>query len=335
MMISPISMTRISNNPKSQQTGSELIATGLTGSSMPKAAHQRLKKRYCKSERQEQEAQTRNDGMDYPELTMADCLRPAWSVSPRVHALVTTRAGGVSEPPYGRLSDGVPQPGGLNLGLHTGDEAVRVEENRTRLLKLAGVRAAWLEQVHGDRIVRAEEALAQTAPLRADASVSASPGVACIVMVADCMPVLFADEAGRAVGAAHAGWRGLAAGVIEKTAAQVAARAGTSIGALHAYLGPAIGPRAFEVGEDVRETFMAQAPGNEKQSTSAAFTPHAEVRGKYWADLYALARLRLARHGVVRVTGGDVCTVTERERFYSYRRDGTTGRMAAMVWLAQ
>ena len=273
--------------------------------------------------------------MSYPELTLADCLQPVWRVSPRVRALVTTRTGGVSEPPYGRMSDGVEQSGGLNLGLHTGDDAERVERNRARLLMLAGVRAAWLEQVHGDAIVRADDALTRTAPPRADASVTDVPGVACLVMVADCLPVLLADEAGRAVGAAHAGWRGLVAGVVEKTARQVAALGNTRIETLHAYLGPAIGPRAFEVGEDVREAFMAQALGSERGLTSDAFAPRPEARGKYLADLYALARLRLARHGIERVTGGDACTVAQRDRFYSYRRDGVTGRMAALIWLVE
>jgi YfiH family protein len=273
--------------------------------------------------------------MRYPELTFADCLKPAWQVSPRVRALVTTRAGGVSRPPYGRFNGGVAQAGGLNLGLHTGDDAVCVEENRRRLLTLTGARAGWLEQVHGDVIVRADEALARAAPLRADASVIDVTGVACVVMVADCLPVLFADEAGRAVGAAHAGWRGLAAGIVEKTAQQVAMLGQTRTDTLHAYLGPAIGPRAFEVGEDVREAFMAQASADERGLTSNAFVPHGEVRGKYLADIYALARLRLARHGVVRVTGGDACTFTQRDRFYSYRHDGATGRMAALIWLAE
>jgi polyphenol oxidase len=273
--------------------------------------------------------------MSCPELTFSDCLQPAWRVSPRVHALVTTRAGGVSRPPYGRINGGVEQPGGLNLGLHTGDDAAHVEENRRRLLRLADVQAGWLEQVHGDVVVRADEALFHAAPPRADASVTGAPGVACVVMVADCLPVLFADEAGRAVGAAHAGWRGLVAGIVEKTAQQVAALGQTRTDTLHAYLGPAIGPRAFEVGEDVRDAFMAQALAGERGPTSDAFAPHAEVRGKYLADIYALARLRLARHGIVRVMGGDACTVTQRDRFYSYRRDGATGRMAALIWLAE
>lgn len=267
-------------------------------------------------------------------LTEADLLYPPWRVSPRVHALMTTRAGGVSLPPYGRWTDGREAAGGLNLGLHTGDDPAHVAENRARLLSLAGARAAWLEQIHGDTIVRAEQALAEPAPVRADASVAAEPGVACVVMVADCMPVLLCDEDGRAVGAAHAGWRGLAAGIVEKTAQRVADLAARDASRLHAYLGPAIGPQAFEIGDEVREAFLAAAEPAERDATAGAFVARRDAPGKHWADLYALARLRLARLGVTRVTGGDCCTVAERDRFYSYRRDRVTGRMAAMIWLA-
>jgi len=266
-------------------------------------------------------------------LTEADVLQPSWRVSPCVRALMTTRAGGVSLPPYGGWTDGREAAGGLNLGLHTGDDPAHVTENRRRLLAFAGARAAWLEQIHGDTVVPAEQALAEPAPMRADASVTAEPGVACVVMVADCLPVLLCDEEGRAVGAAHAGWRGLVAGIVEKTARRVADLAGRDASALHAYLGPAIGPQAFEVGDEVREAFLAAAEPAERDATANAFVGRIDTPGKHWADLYALARLRLARLGVTRVTGGDFCTVGERNRFYSYRRDRVTGRMAAMIWL--
>ncbi|TKC90252.1 peptidoglycan editing factor PgeF [Trinickia terrae] len=277
--------------------------------------------------------------MTLPNLTLADCLQPAWRVSPRVRALVTTRNGGVSAPPYGRWTQqGADEPGGLNLGLHTGDDLVAVEANRARLLSLAGARAAWLEQVHGSDVVAAGDVIAAAAsgaaPVRADASATAMPGVACIVMVADCMPVLLCDEAGRAVGAAHAGWRGLASGVVEKTAQRVADLAGAKLDELCAYLGPAIGPAAFEVGPDVRDAFMTQAHSSDCDAVVRAFADHPHTPGKYLADLAALARVRLARLGITRVAGGDLCTVADRERFYSYRRDRVTGRMAAMIWLA-
>jgi YfiH family protein len=273
-----------------------------------------------------------------PELSFADVVQPVWNVSPRVRALVTTRDGGVSGAPFGRWQNGADQPGGLNLGMKTGDDLAAVASNRARLLELAGVRdAAWLEQIHGAGIVRAEEALAQAreqgTPTRADASVTDRAGLACVVMVADCMPVLLCDEAGRAVGAAHAGWRGLAAGIVERTAQRVATLAGVEASALHAYLGPSIGPRAFEVGPDVRDAFMDGVDDAQRDATAAAFVAHPSNPGKYLADLPALARLRLQRLGVTRVSGGDLCTVTLRERFYSYRRDRDTGRMAALIWL--
>ncbi|MFM0511335.1 peptidoglycan editing factor PgeF [Paraburkholderia sp. RL17-373-BIF-A] len=276
--------------------------------------------------------------MNVPELSFADVVQPAWNVSPRVRALVTTRDGGVSEAPFGRWQNGVDLPGGLNLGMKSGDDLAAVAANRARLLKLAGVsEAAWLEQIHGAGIVRAEDVLAQAhangTPTRADASVTDRPGTVCVVMVADCMPVLFCDEAGRAVGAAHAGWRGLAAGIVEQTAQRVAELAGVEAGALHAYLGPSIGPDAFEVGADVRDAFMNGVGAAQRDATANAFVEHPHNPGKYLADLPALARLRLQRLGVTRIVGGDLCTVTQRERFYSYRRDRETGRMAALIWL--
>ncbi|RKT27338.1 hypothetical protein B0G69_3152 [Paraburkholderia sp. RAU2J] len=273
-----------------------------------------------------------------PELSFADVVQPAWNVSPRVRALVTTRDGGVSQPPFGRWRNGADQPGGLNLGTKAGDDPAAVALNRKRLLDLAGVsEAAWLEQIHGASIVRAEDVLAQAradgTPTRADASVTDRPGTVCVVMVADCMPVLLCDAAGRAVGAAHAGWRGLAAGIVEQTAQRVAQLAGVETHALHAYLGPSIGPDAFEVGPDVRDAFMNGVDGAQRDATANAFVEHPRNPGKYLANLPVLARLRLQTLGVTRVVGGDLCTVTERERFYSYRRDRETGRMAALIWL--
>lgn len=283
-----------------------------------------------------------------PELSAADLLFPGWSAPPNVRALVTTRDGGVSEPPFGRWmaagepgagGEGRELPGGLNLGRLSGDDLDHVEANRSRLIAYAGVPAAWLKQVHGAGVVDAAEALDAVRAgelLSADASVTDRPGIACTVMVADCMPVLLCDGVGRAVGAAHAGWRGLAAGVIEKMAQRVAALAGCATHDLHAYMGPAIGPGAFEVGADVRDAFMNQAAAvgsAQRDATSAAFVARPEAPGKYLADLYALARLRLAALGIERISGGDLCTYTQRDRFYSYRREHVTGRMAALVWM--
>ncbi|NTZ11032.1 peptidoglycan editing factor PgeF [Burkholderia metallica] len=272
-------------------------------------------------------------------LTWQDCVQPDWRVSPRVRALITTRDGGVSEGPYGRWQDGAALPGGMNLGLHTGDDPDHVAVNRARVLALAGQsNAAWLEQVHGAQIVQADAVIAAapaaTAPVQADASVTDQAGAVCVVMVADCLPVLLCDAQGRAVGAAHAGWRGLAAGIVEQTAARVEALAGGATDTLHAYLGPAIGPQAFEVGAEVRDAFLDTAPQSEHDETRHAFVAIDGAPGKFLADLYALARLRLARAGVAHVSGGTACTVAERARFYSYRRDRVTGRMAAAIWLA-
>ncbi|RKP54620.1 peptidoglycan editing factor PgeF [Pararobbsia silviterrae] len=263
--------------------------------------------------------------MAAPRLTRDACLEPGWPAVDGVRALVTTRAGGVSRAPYDAL----------NLGLHTGDDREHVLANRHALAELAGgARFAWLEQVHGHDVVDAHAVVerldAGDAAPRADASVTDVPGVACIVMVADCMPVLLRDVHGRAVGAAHAGWRGLAAGVLERTAHAVARKAG--VGArLDAYLGPAIGPDVFEVGTDVFEVFVDAATAAERDRTGAAFVACAP--GKYLADLAALARLRLARADVVAMTGGDRCTVSDPARFFSYRRDRVTGRFAGMIWI--
>ncbi len=274
-----------------------------------------------------------------PELKWQDCIWPHWHVAPRVRALVSTRDGGVSAPPYGRWAGNAESLGGLNLGRHTGDELAHVDANRARLLALTrqpGI--AWLDQVHGVEIVRADAMIGQNqyhpaAAIEADASVTDVPGVVCAVMVADCLPVLLSDSAGRAVGAAHAGWRGLVAGIVETTVARVADLAGGEIGMVHAYLGPAISSRAYEVGEEVRTAFLHAALRSEQAAVARAFVPRLEGRGKYWADMFALARVRLARAGVTHISGGDICTFTERERCYSYRRDGVTGRMAALIWL--
>ncbi|CCD35686.1 COG1496: Uncharacterized conserved protein [Candidatus Paraburkholderia kirkii UZHbot1] len=264
------------------------------------------------------------------------CLWPQWKVAPRVRAFVTTRAGGVSQAPY---DGGAPSAGGLNLGFSTGDSPQAVMENRRRALALTPAQhAAWLEQIHSTQVEDAHaviERLAQGERTRADASVTDRAGVVCVVMTADCLPVLFCDDDGCAVGAAHAGWRGLAGGIVEKTGKRVAKLAGVPAARLNAYLGPAIGPSAFEVGEDVLDAFAAAAQASRRDATVAAFRPAGSTPAKYFADIFALARLRLADLDVdaARIYGGTHCTVTEKARFYSYRRDRVTGRMAAMIWL--
>lgn len=226
-------------------------------------------------------------------------------------ACSSTRIGGVSLPPYDSL----------NLGAHCGDNTEHVEENRKRLFAAGNLpsKPVWLEQVHGKEVLKLTGE--PYSSKRADASYSNTPGTVCAVMTADCLPVLFCNRAGTEVAAAHAGWRGLCAGVLEETVACFADKPENII----ARLGPAIGPRAFEVGPEVRDAFMVKDP-----QADSAFVPRGE---KYTADIYQLARQRLAHVGVENLYGGDRCTFSESETFFSYRRDKTTGRMASFIWL--
>ncbi|MET0962741.1 MAG: peptidoglycan editing factor PgeF [Noviherbaspirillum sp.] len=234
-----------------------------------------------------------------------------------VAALSTIRCGGMSRAPYG---DGA-GAGGLNLGLHVGDDAASVAQNRARLRAMLPGEPAWLAQVHGAQVV---DAAAVRGVPEADASFSTEPGVVCAILTADCLPVLFADRSGSVVAAAHAGWRGLARGVLQNTVARMRQAGAADI---VAWLGPAIGPQCFEVGPEVRAVFADADP-----AAGAAFV--AQGNGKYLADIYQLARLGLAGCGVRQVGGGGLCTVSDAGRFYSYRRDGVTGRMASLIWIA-
>lgn len=242
-------------------------------------------------------------------LTLADCLVPDWPAPPRVRALVTTRRGGCSLAPYDSL----------NLGVRVGDDPTHVARNRASLLAHLPGEPRWLTQVHGAEAVPADAAAEIT---HADASFTSSAGVVCTIQMADCLPVLFAADDASVVAAAHAGWRGLAAGVLDNTVSSLP----VSPDRLVAWLGPAIGQAAFEVGNDVREAFLAG-----DVDAAEAFRPGRP--GKWFADLYALARRRLARCGVTRVHGGGLCTFSDAARFFSHRRDGVSGRMAAMVWI--
>lgn len=242
----------------------------------------------------------------------ADLLIPDWPAPSRVRAVMTTRAGGVSTGPYASL----------NLGEHVGDDPGHVLENRRRLVHGAALPSEprWLKQVHGIGVVDAAKAANGA---EADASVATQRGIVCAVMTADCLPVLLCDEAGSVIAAAHAGWRGLVAGVLEQTVRALPVPPKT----LMAWLGPAIGPDAFEVGPEVRDAFV-QKDG----ASASAF--RSLPGGKFAADLFALARQRLSAIGVKRVYGGGVCTVSDASRFFSHRRDRVSGRMAALVWLA-
>lgn len=259
-----------------------------------------------------------------------DWLVPDWPAPSRVRAVFTTRQGGVSKPPFDSM----------NLGRPSGDDTTAVEVNRGRLQAALGERPIYLSQVHGTAAVKLSE-FSEPGVLEADACASATPGVVCTIRVADCLPVLFTDRDGRAVGAAHAGWRGLAQGILESCFEQYAsllAHAGWSDGTVArntlAWLGPCIGPQAFEVGPEVREAFVAQ-------DTAAARCFVALGHGKWLADLAALARQRLQRLGVMQIHGNDGapawCTVDNPLRFFSHRRDnvllGGSGRMAACIWL--
>jgi len=239
-------------------------------------------------------------------------LAVEWGAPPAVGAFMSTRAGGVGSGAFA----------GLNLGLGVGDDPDAVAENRRRFERAIGARPCWLRQVHGNTVV---DAAAGAGPLEADASFTTERGVACVVQVADCLPVLFATANGRAVGAAHAGWRGLAAGVLEAALAAVAHAADCAPCDVYVWLGPCIGPAAFEVGAEVVEA-LGGGP---------LFVPSAspDDRPRWRADLPGLARRRLAAAGVRAASGGTWCTVSD-SRFFSYRRDRVTGRMAAAVWIS-
>jgi len=241
-----------------------------------------------------------------------------WPAPAGVLALCTTRRGGRSTGPYHSL----------NLAQHVGDDAQRVAANRELLVAELppGTGISWLSQVHSCDVV---EARPGDSPPVADAQWSRTPGIACAVMTADCLPVLFCSAPGTVVAAAHAGWRGLLAGVLEATVAAMEVPASQVL----AWMGPAIGPEAFEVGGEVREAFLSAAPLGEGGRIAACFAPSADRPGHWYADLYALARARLAAVGVSHIFGGGWCTHRDREQFYSYRRDGETGRMASLILL--
>jgi YfiH family protein len=236
-----------------------------------------------------------------------------WPAPPGVRALSTLRGdarSGLSEGPYG----------GFNLGDHVGDDALAVAGNRRRLKELAQLPSepVWLSQVHGIEVADLD---APAAPGPADAAIARGPAKVCAILTADCLPIVFVTGSGDTVAAAHAGWRGLAAGVIEATVRAM----GVPPGSLLAWFGPAIGSRHFEVGAEVRDAFLAADP-----NASEAFEPNA--RGRFTADLAMLARRRLQRLGVSRIYGGGECTFTRADRYYSHRRDGITGRQATLIW---
>jgi len=271
-------------------------------------------------------------------MSGANWLAPPWPPPLPVRSRVTTRHGGVSRPPYGSL----------NLADHVGDDPLAVAANRQRLGQRLPSSPCWLQQVHGTTVVDAALSVGAAAPVVADASFTREPGVVCVVMTADCLPVLLCDRSGSVVAAAHAGWRGLQAGILERTVAAMEVPAAS----LLVYLGPAIGAQAFEVGDEVRQAFIAtdrqaaRAFSRLPQTTGtvAHGSPAGRARrqsnggrlgsGGWLADLYLLARQRLLRLGVGSIHGGEHCTLRQHELFFSYRRDGVTGRLASLIWLA-
>jgi len=237
-------------------------------------------------------------------------IYPDWPAPENVKALTTTRIGGFSDGGYASF----------NLADHVGDDLEAVQKNRLRLRQTLTLPAepVWLNQAHGVRVIDAATASDRTA----DGSYSDNVGIVCAVLSADCLPVFLCDRRGAQVALVHAGWRGLAAGVIEQGVGVFRA----PVSEILAWLGPAIGPAAFEVGDEVRQVFMARDPGS-----AAAFT--ANGRNRWYADIYALARLHLQDLGVDKVYGGNFCTLREQEKFFSYRRSGVCGRMASLIWL--
>ena len=235
-----------------------------------------------------------------------DWIQADWPAPPNVRAFSTTRSGGVSRGPWSSL----------NLGLHCGDDPSLVEQNRASLSEALPSSPHWLHQVHGPTVVRHSARV--TCEMEGDALVSFEPHQVCAVLTADCLPVLFCNRRGDRVGIAHAGWRGLAGGILEATV-RVLDEAPNE---LMAWMGPAIGPRVYEVGSDVAEAFPNEFP--------AGFTRQGD---RFLLDIYSVAKLKLAAAGVQAVYGGRYCTMSDPERFFSYRRDGVTGRMASLLWL--
>jgi YfiH family protein len=237
-------------------------------------------------------------------------IKPNWPVAAHIHAAVSLRTGGVSQGAYASL----------NLAAHVQDEPAAVAQNRRLIQDYLQLPSApvWLQQVHGVKVIKADN-ISTLVPI-ADASYTDQPGVVCAVLTADCLPVLFCGDQGRVIAAAHAGWRGLQAGILTETLKQMGCQA------VLAWLGPAIGPQHFEVGDEVRQLFVDDNPAT--QQAFKAYKP-----GKWLADIYQLARINLAELGVEAIYGGGLCTVADSARFYSYRRDGAdTGRMASLIW---
>ena len=250
-------------------------------------------------------------------------IRPEWSTPANVFALITTRSGGVSSAPYDSL----------NLGAHVGDSPERVAENRRLTNLLIPSEPIWLNQIHSTLVsTPAQRMKLDGQPIVADAAMTSKPNEVLAILTADCLPVLFSSRDGSVIGAAHAGWKGLCSGVLENTVSEILfAHPHLTSSDLLAYLGPAIGPEVYEVGEDVYHSFEASSCGIGKGD----FQVIPSKKGKYLANLYSIAKNRLQTAGLIHISGGTYCTFLDSSHFYSYRRDGVTGRFASFIWIAQ
>ena len=251
-------------------------------------------------------------------MTVKQTIFADWAVSPSIVAFSTTRQGGVSEPPFSSF----------NLATHVGDDANRVAANRALLKESLPQQLAWqwLEQVHGNDVAVVNKAGPR---LTADAILTTRPNLVCCVQTADCLPVFVAALDGTEVAVIHAGWKGLASGVIENTISRMS----TSISSLAVCLGPAIGPCHFEVGEEVRDYFLSAAGSPSLDLAMESCFAASKNEGKFMADMYAIARLKLSALGIDKISGGDYCTHCGEDQFYSYRRDGATGRMLNIIYI--
>ena len=251
-------------------------------------------------------------------MTVKQTILADWAVSPSIVAFTTTRQGGVSQPPFASF----------NLATHVGDDSNRVASNRALLKELLPQQAEWqwLEQVHGNDVAVVNEA---GPTLIADAMLTSTGNVVCCIQTADCLPLFVAAVDGTEIAAIHAGWKGLASGVIENTISRMS----TPVSNLAVWLGPAIGPCHFEVGGEVRGSFLAAAGSSSLASAMEACFVSSKNQGKFMADIYAIARLKLSALGIDKISGGDYCTHCDDERFFSYRRDGVTGRMLNAIYI--
>jgi YfiH family protein len=261
-------------------------------------------------------------GSQFQTINGLRVLVPNWPALPQIGAFCTTRAGGISKAPFDSL----------NLGRYVNDDPLAVSENRARVRALLSAEPVWLKQVHGTRVWDADLTPTEEV-IEADAAVTTKSNTVLTVMAADCLPVLISDPEGNVIGAAHAGWRGLLGGVLENTVDAMQAKTGLGNASQYlAWLGPAIGPRAFEVGEEVRVAFEAYGKEHCLPVAAEAFMAIDGKPGKYWANLYQLARQRLQNKGLTHIYGGEFCTVRDQANFFSHRRDGLSGRFAAFIW---